>query len=203
MALGRRFVADNDLLVGSRDPSRGERVAAELGAVASGSYREVVDASEVVILAVPWWGITDTLAQMGEAGGKVVVDTVNPFTDDSYTVMVEFKGTSAAEQIQDALPAAHVVKGWNTVHAQVIDSSPDFNGVAVNVFLCGDSPPAKATVAALASGIGYAPVDCGPLTSARYLEPMSGLKVRLSYDLDMGTEQALNLIERNPDSHAR
>jgi hypothetical protein len=32
--------------------------------------------------------------------------------------------------------------------------------------------------------------------SPRYLEPLSGLRVRLSYDLGTGTQQAINLLER-------
>jgi NADPH-dependent F420 reductase len=197
-ALARRLADRHEVLVGSRDPERGQAVADELGAAGSGSYREVAEAADLVIFAVPWWGLQESLAQVGELEGKVVVDTVNPFTDDSYTTMVELRGSSAAEEIQKAKPKARVVKGWNTVHAQVIDSpaGPDFNGIKTNVFLCGEDPEARAVTAALAQELGYAPVDCGPLSSARFLEAISGLKVRLSYDLGMGTEQAINLLER-------
>lgn len=198
-ALARRLGTDShELFVGSRDPERARLLAAELGAQGHGSYREAAEAAEVVILAVPWWGLTESLAEVGELEGKVVVDTVNPFTDDSYTTMVEFTGTSAAEQIQKAKPKARVVKGWNTVHAQVIDSEagPDFNGIRTNVFVCGDDADAREVVAELARELGYQPVDCGQLSSARFLEAISGLKVRLSYDLGMGTEQAINLLER-------
>jgi 8-hydroxy-5-deazaflavin:NADPH oxidoreductase len=198
MALARRFLPKHDLLIGSRDGARAEALAREIGAAGSGSYQEVADAADVVILGVPWWGIEETLAEVGELNGKVVIDAVNPFTDDSYTEMVEFVGTSAAEEIQKAKPKARVVKGWNTVHEQVInsESGSNFNGVVANVFLCGEDPAARQIVAELAREIGYAPVDCGPLSSARFLEAISGLKVRLSYDLEMGTEQAINLIER-------
>jgi len=196
MALARQFTASHEVLIGSRDSARAATLADEIGASGSGSYEEVAEASEVMILSVPWWGIDETLAALGELDGKVVIDTVNPFTDDSYTVMVEFIGTSAAEEIQKAKPKARVVKAWNTVHEQVINVSPDFNGIAANVFVCGNDAEACRIVAGLASQIGYAPVHSGPLSTARYLEAVSGLKVRLSYDLGMGTQQAINLLER-------
>jgi NADPH-dependent F420 reductase len=195
--LGRRFgERGHEIVVGSREPDRAAAIAAELGARPGPSYREAADAADVVIFSVPWWGVDDALSDLGPLEGQIVLDTTNPYTDDSYTVMVEFLHTSAAEQIQERKPAARVVKGWNTVHAQVIDSSPDFNGIPASVFICGDDAEAKAVVATLAKEIGYGPVDCGGLSSARFVEPMAGLKVRLSYDLGMGVEQAINLIER-------
>ncbi len=195
-SLARRWAARHEVVIGSRDSERARAIAADLGAAGAGSYQEAAGGADVVVFSVPWWGVNGALAELGPLDGQIVLDTVNPFTDDSYTEMVEFVGTSAAEEIQRAKPGARVVKGWNTVHAQVIDSSPDFDGVPATVFLCGADAAAKEVVAGLAREIGYAPVDCGPLSSARYLEPMAGLKVRLSYDLGMGTEQALNLIER-------
>lgn len=195
--LGRRFAErGHEIVIGSRDPGRAAEVAAEIGGVSAPSYREAAEGVDVVLFSVPWWGVDDALSALGPLEGQIVLDTTNPYTDDSYTVMVEFVGTSAAEQIQERLPAARVVKGWNTIHAQVIDSSPDFGGVSASVFLCGEDAEAKAVVAGLAREIGFAPVDCGPLSSARFVEPMAGLKVRLSYDLGMGVEQTLNLIER-------
>jgi NADPH-dependent F420 reductase len=198
IALARRLLGTHEVFVGSRDPARAQAIAEGLGAAGSGTYKEVADRAEVVVFAVPWWGVSESLAEVGDLAGKVVVDTVNPFTDESYTTMVELTGSSAAEEIQRAKPKARVVKGWNTVHAQVIDSDlgPDFNGIRTNVFVCGEDTEARAIVAELARELGYVPVDCGPLSSARFLEAISGLKVRLSYDLEMGTEQAINLLER-------
>lgn len=194
--LGRRLVPAHEVVIGSRDPERARAIGEEICAAGAGTYRDAAEGADVVVFSVPWWGVEEALAELGPLDGQIVVDTTNPFTDDSYTEMVEFLGTSAAEEIQKRKPAARVVKGWNTVHAQVIDSSPDFNGVPATVFLCSEDPEATEVVARLARQIGYGPVDCGPLSSARYIEPMAGLKVRLSYDLGMGTEQAINLIER-------
>ena len=194
--LARRFAPEHEVVIGSRDPERAKAIASEIGGAAAATYREAAEGADVVIFSVPWWGVEDALAALGPLDGQILLDTVNPFTDDSYTEKVEFVGTSAAEEIQKRKPGARVVKGWNTVHAQVIDSSPDFNGVAATVFVCGEDAGAREVVAGLAREIGYAPVDCGPLSSARYLEPMAGLKIRLSYDLGMGAEQAINLVER-------
>ncbi len=195
-SLARALASSHDVFLGSRDSARARAIAEETGAGGSGTYGEAVRHGEVVILSVPWWAIDETLAELGELDGRVVIDTVNPYTDGSYTEMVEFIGTSAAEEIQKQKPRSHVVKAWNTIHAQVMDSSPDFDGVPASVFVCGDDAAAKDIVTELATELGYAPVDCGPLSSARYVEPMAGLKVRLSYELELGTEQTINLVER-------
>ena len=195
-ALAKRLAPAHEVWIGSRDPARAKALAQEIGAAGGGGYREAAEWAEVILFTVPWWGVDEALAGIGDVGGKVLVDTVNPYTDESYTQMVEFTGTSAAEEIQKRLPGVRVVQAWNHIHAQVMDSSPDFGGVPATCFVCGDDQAAKEVVSGLAREIGYAPVDAGPLSSARYLEPLAGLKVRLSYELGMGTEQAINLIER-------
>ena len=65
-ALARRLADRHEVLVGSRDPERGQAVADELGAAGSGSYREVAEAADLVIFAVPWWGLQESVAQVGE-----------------------------------------------------------------------------------------------------------------------------------------
>ncbi|MBI5634826.1 MAG: F420-dependent NADP oxidoreductase, partial [Nitrospirae bacterium] len=42
----------------------------------------------------------------------------------------------------------------------------------------------------------FDPVDCGPLTSARLLEPVAMLVITLGYGMKMGTNMALDLIRR-------
>jgi hypothetical protein len=49
------------------------------------------------------------------------------------------------------------------------------------VFLCAEDPAAKETVAGLVRDLGGHPVDAGPLTAARYLEPAMMLLISLAY----------------------
>jgi predicted dinucleotide-binding enzyme len=48
----------------------------------------------------------------------------------------------------------------------------------------------------LAQDIGLEPVDTGPLTMARYLEPLAMLWISLAYVRGMGQNFALKLLTR-------
>jgi predicted dinucleotide-binding enzyme len=54
----------------------------------------------------------------------------------------------------------------------------------------GDDDEAKRVAASLIEGVGFEPIDAGPLRTARYLEPFSLLIARLAYEGDGGPELA-------------
>jgi predicted dinucleotide-binding enzyme len=55
---------------------------------------------------------------------------------------------------------------------------------------CGDDRHAKSVAATLIRGIGFEPVDAGPLRIARYMEPFTLLVAQLAYERDGGPELA-------------
>jgi predicted dinucleotide-binding enzyme len=63
-------------------------------------------------------------------------------------------------------------------------------------FYCGDDSSAKAVVSELIRETGLEPLDAGPLTSARYLEPMAMLMIQLGFARKMGTNIAFGLLRR-------
>jgi predicted dinucleotide-binding enzyme len=87
------------------------------------------------------------------------------------------------------LPEAYVVKAFNTIFADVM-SEPVKNGQRVTAFIAGDNDAAKQKVYALASDIGYAPIDTGPLYTARYLESMAHLNIQIAVGQGGGTHAA-------------
>lgn len=194
--LGRQLAARHQVIVGSRDPERAKQVAGEIGAASAGTYREAVEGADAVLLAVNWWDVEATLRELGDLAGKILIDVTNPYKDNTYSEQVDLPGSSAAEEIQKRLPGARVVKGWNHIFAQIVNSSPDFGGVPATVFLCGDDAGAKEAVAGLARDAGYDPVDAGPLWSARNLEKVAALMVTLGYVVGMGPNVALKLVRR-------
>jgi predicted dinucleotide-binding enzyme len=64
------------------------------------------------------------------------------------------------------------------------------------MFHCGDDPAAKAVAAKLASALGFEPVDTGPLTQARLLEPLAMLWIWLAVFGGQSTNFAFKLIRR-------
>ncbi|MGV8783592.1 NADPH-dependent F420 reductase, partial [Pseudomonas aeruginosa] len=75
------------------------------------------------------------LQSLGNLEGKVVIDITNPLTAD-YMGLTIGHSTSAAEEIAKALPGVELVKGFNTLFAQVLASGPTFaNEQQGSVFL--------------------------------------------------------------------
>jgi 8-hydroxy-5-deazaflavin:NADPH oxidoreductase len=190
--LARALAGPHDVRVGSRDGARGAELAKELGAASGGSYADAVAGADVIFLTVPWGCIEETLGELGDLSGRVVVDVTNPYVDGRLQL---HDGTSDAEEIQRMAPGARIVKGWNLVFSQVANTGPDFGGQAASVFLAGDDAEAKDTVASLARDMGYDPLDCGPLANARGLEHLLGAFGTIGTALQPGS-WALKVLRR-------
>ena len=175
--MGRGFATalapKHQVTVGSRDPDRAGQVASATGATRGATYAEAAADAEVVILTVPWEAMEETLSQLGELNGTVVIDVSFPYRKAEREALAA-RGSSTAEQIQRRLPRARVVKGWNHVHAQHL-LAPEVEGIAASVLLAGDDPQAKQLVFALARDMGFHPVDVGPLKATRELERLVGM----------------------------
>lgn len=162
-----------------------------------GTVASAIHYGEIIFLAVPYKSIEDVLRNSDNFQGKIVVDCTNPMImGDPAELAIGFT-TSAAEQIAKMIPAARVVKAYNTTFAQHIANGPYFGPNDASMFYCGDDADAKASVARLIEATGFEPVDCGPLNSARLLEPIAVLMVRLGYNMGLGSEIALKLLKRD------
>ena len=153
---------------------------------------QLAESAEVIFLAVPFQAIDDVVGVIGTAAdGKVVVDATNALTPE-YQLAVGHT-SSGAEELQKKLPAAKVVKAFNTVFAQHMDSGA-VKGETLSLFVAGDDADAKQQVLKLASGIGFDAVDAGPLQNARLLEPLALLNIALGYMLGLGTDIGFKLV---------
>jgi predicted dinucleotide-binding enzyme len=152
----------------SRDPSRLDALASELGPRAStGTPADAVAFADVVIFAVPWDAIPEALAQAGDLSGKVVVDTTNQFGSGA---MPEPGQTAAAFNAQ-RMPGARYVKSFNTLTSAFQQQAADRQGAdRVVQWVCGDDPEAKALVAGLIEDMGYVPVDLGGTATCSVME---------------------------------
>jgi predicted dinucleotide-binding enzyme len=180
----------------SRSSEKLATIASSIPNAEAGTPAEAAAQSDVVLLAVRWSNVPDALKQAGDLNGKVVIDCTNPLTPDMSGLALGHT-TSAAEEIEKMAPGARVVKAFNTAFAQVYqEGNRLFGSRMATMFYCGDDAEAKSTVSRLINDIGFEPVDSGPLTSARYLEPLAMLVITLGYGQGMGTNIAMNLIRR-------
>jgi predicted dinucleotide-binding enzyme len=179
--------AGHAVRITARDLKKAQAVAANNPGAKAVPASEALIGSDVVILATGYGDAVPALRSLGSLEGKVVIDITNPLTADYMGLTVGFN-TSAAEEIAKALPGAEVVKGFNTLFAQVLAEGAKLGaGKKATVFLASDSARAKQTARALAESMSFEVIDAGGLKNARYLEPLAGLNIFLGYGAGMGT----------------
>ncbi len=198
--IGKRLAAKGHRVLVSfaRSQDKLDAAAEAIGGGArSGSPAEAARFGEVVIVALPW-GVTLEAVQgvADELAGKVVWDTTNPLKADMSGLVIGTT-TSAGEEVARAAPGARVVKAVPPFADVLHSSSTEIGGGRPGVFVCGDDPEARRLVLGLVADIGADGVDAGPLTLARYTEPLGMLLVQLAYAQGFGARIGSVLI-RDP-----
>lgn len=199
--MGSAFVkqlvrAGHEVSVTSRGSAKAAQVAAAYPGARAVAIAGAANGADAVVLATGYESAAAALNAVGGLQGKVVIDVTNPLTAD-YMGLTLGHSTSSAEEIAKAVPGAEVVKGFNTIFAQVLNDGADFgDGRKATVFVASDSVRAKQTAAALAQSMGFDVVDAGGLKNARYLEPLAGLNIYLGYGAGLGTAIAPTWIHK-------
>jgi len=187
--------AGHQVLFGVRDPAAAkvQTLLDEAGKRAcADTLRQAVDFGEAVLLALPWEAVEEVLDDLGDFGGKVLIDATNPLDDDLE--LTRGHTTSGGERVAELADNARVVKAFcSTGFTNMAD--PAYSDGPVTDFHCGDDEDAKATVHALATDLGFDPVDAGPLKMARDLEPLAHLWIRLAMG-GLGRDIAYRLMRR-------
>jgi NADPH-dependent F420 reductase len=197
-ALGTRWAkAGHQVTFGSRHPDSAEVQALVAGAGSSASAASVAEAarrSEVVVLAVPWPAAQKVIEGLGDLGGKVLLDVLNPLRPDLSGLDLGTT-TSAGEQVAGWARNAKVVKAFNSVGYNIMEN-PAFGQDRPVMFYCGDDAAAKQVVGRLANELGFDGEDAGALTQARVLEPFAMLWISLAYGRGFGRDIAFKLLRR-------
>jgi hypothetical protein len=187
--------AGHDVTIAAAHPDHARAAAASLGANAATTSRQAVADADLVVLAVPVAALDSVAREIGDdIAGKTVVDVSNRPTPDPAG-----PGTSIAEELQERLPKSRVVKAFNTLFASR-QADPVVGGHPVDGFVASDDEKAKATVLDALEGMGFRPVDAGPLAAARTLEGMAWLNI--SRNMAGGTWQDAYVIVSPDAEHA-
>ena len=170
--------AGHRVTISARSAESARRAAAATGATPAESNREAVAGSAVVILAVWFANLEDVARELGgSVDGKIIIDVSNPMGANGE--LVTQGGPSAAELLQGWLPAARVVKAFNTVFAS-IQREPRVHSLPADAFVAADDEQARAGVLELVGSIGLRAIDAGPLQRARQLEALGNLNIALN-----------------------
>ncbi len=161
-----------------------------------GDINEAVAFGDVILFAIPWTSVEETVHRSGNLSGKIVIDPTNPLTPDLKQLAL--KDTSVAERIADLAKGAKVVKAFNTIGAKTLNNLI-FGSERADLFICGDDTLSKRVVGELATDIGFDVVDVGSLANARMLENLALLWIELALRQQLGPNIAFKLLRRKAE----
>jgi len=152
-------------LSNQRGPDSLEPIVHRLGPGATGASKEEAAACEIVLLvAVPWDNVPETLASLPKWNNQILIDGTNPFHGKAGKFILADVGNLSTSQFIAALaPGARVVKALNTMIASTLEADPVVNGARRVAFISSDDEGAKKEVGSLLAGFGYSVIDLGNL----------------------------------------
>ncbi|MDW0120816.1 MAG: NADPH-dependent F420 reductase [Nitrososphaeraceae archaeon] len=161
-----------------------------------GEIIETVTFGDVIVLAVPWTAIEETIHTAGNLSNKILIDPTNPLTADLKGLALD--NSSAAEKISNLAKSTKVVKAFNIIGAKTLNNSI-FDSQRADIFICGNDSHSKQVVRELAIDIGFDVVDVGPLVNARMLEYLALIWIELAFRQQLGPNIAFKLLRRKAD----
>ena len=158
----------HEVKLSSRDPSKLEALAAEIGERASvGAVPEAAEFGEVVVFAVPWDGFDAAVQAAGAIDGKIVIDTTNQYGSSEMPA----DGQTGASFHAARVDGARYTKSFNTL-TSTFQAEAAFRPEEERIvqWVCGEDVAAKQIVMALIADAGYAPIDLGRNEDAAVME---------------------------------
>jgi 8-hydroxy-5-deazaflavin:NADPH oxidoreductase len=163
-ALARAFARNNIqvAIANSRGPETLASLAEKLGPSVVPQSVTNASGAEIIFLAVPFPAHKDVAKIFKNWNGKIIVDAMN-ILGLSPKEREELGGVLSSEVVAKAFSGARLVKGFNHLPAEQLGTNPSIQGQRQAVFLSSNDVDASATVAALATQLGFAPVELGKL----------------------------------------
>lgn len=162
-ALGRLWRnAGHKVMFGTRVMANKREFAESIGALI-GTVTQAASFGDVVVLATPWRN-PEALPPINTVKGKIVIDTMNPYTPSFG--LYDLGDSTSSEETLRRLQGVRLVKAFNTIAAQRLANDGDM-GLACEyrlvIPISGNDVRAKGIVAQLVREIGFGPLDSGQL----------------------------------------
>ena len=143
------------------------------GAIAATTAEAV--SCEMVLLAVPWDDVVDTLASLPKWNNQTLIDGTNPFHGRAGNFTLADVGNLSTSQFIAALaPGARVVKALNSIIVPNLEADPIVGTARRVLFVSGDDDGAKKVVQELLTGFGYSVIDLGNLRDGGLIQQAGG-----------------------------
>jgi hypothetical protein len=160
-ALARAFAQKNIevAIANSRGSETLASLTKELGPSISPQSVQDAAKAEMIFLAVPFPVHKDVAKLFNDWNGRIVVDVTNALDVDPK----ELAGRLSSEIVAEAFVGARLVKAFNHLPAGQLGTNPFVKGQQQVVFVSSNDAEAIASVAAVATRLGFAPVELGKL----------------------------------------
>ena len=158
----------------NRGPDSLREIVNRLGPGAMAATKEEAAACEIVLLAVPWDNVPETLANL-QWKNQILIDGTNPFHGKARNFTPANVGNLSTSQLVAALaPGARVVKALNNMIVANLEADPVVNGARRVAFISADDEDAKKRVETLLEGFGYSVIDLGNLRDGGLFQQAGG-----------------------------
>jgi predicted dinucleotide-binding enzyme len=127
------------------------------------TIEEAIAFGYVILLAIPWIKRQE-LPSSGLLNGKIVIDAMNPYSENFEVINLE--PSSSSEEVAKQLKGARVIKAFNTMYYQHLKTKGNTKLPKEDrtvLFVAGDDAQAKSIISKLIDEIGFTPIDTGSL----------------------------------------
>jgi NADPH-dependent F420 reductase len=175
-----------EVIIGSRQAEKGERVAKELNErlgqplIRGMANEDAAQAAELCVLTIPYQAQGPTLTALRDRlQGKILVDVTVPLKPPQVSRVNIPLGGSAGLEAQAILgEGVQVVSAFQNVGAAHL--AEDESHIDCDVLVCGDDNAAKAEAIALAEAAGMRGIDAGPLQNGVVVEGLTAILIGLN-----------------------
>ena len=175
-----------EVIIGSRQAEKAERVAAELNhklgqnLIRGLPNEAAAQAADLCVLTVPYSAQGPTLTGLRELlQGKILVDVTVPLQPPKVSHVHVPPGGSAGQEAQAILgEGVRVVSAFQNVGAAHLAEGDSH--IDCDVLVCGDDKEAKAEAIALAEAAGMRGIDAGPLRNGVVVEGLTAVLIGIN-----------------------
>jgi hypothetical protein len=185
----RLAVAGVPIILGSREKERSESIVAKLNSrlpkgstfVKGATNEEAINkASNMVIFAVPWDAHNELLERLkNHFKGKILIDIVVPLSENDpkkVSMPPEGSATEAAQAILGPdIPVVGALHNVSAVTLQNLNWS-----INCDILVCGNNLEARMQVLKLVKKIGVNAYNAGDAESARCIEALTSILIRIN-----------------------
>lgn len=183
--------AAHQVMFSSRHPETLINLAEKAGKNASvGTVEEAAEFGEAIILSVPFWAVKQVADKIGPQGGKIIIETTNPYPERDGDIAREVRDSdrAASEFVAGHFPEAHVIKAFNAIYFKHLENQA-FRDPRRAIPYAGDHQPSLEVVEKLIEKIGFGPVYVGKLSESHAMDVDQEL-----YNKDLTVKEAEEML---------